>query len=152
MYNTNYHTAGGGDNPSAMKSAIKLMGVGVLCLITGMHLDRKSILKINLSSHFSHNTPEELSANGGKIDSAGDAAAAATDDVGVVKEIAATTKVVEKALNTPVEKIILLGERHSGTNWITDHLQECFGDRVEVSGKTVVVIASFYHASAVQVF
>ena len=26
----------------------------------------------------------------------------------------------------PVEKIILLGERHSGTNWITDHLTECF--------------------------
>jgi hypothetical protein len=27
-----------------------------------------------------------------------------------------------------VEKIIVLGERHSGTNWITDHLTECFQD------------------------
>ncbi len=30
----------------------------------------------------------------------------------------------------PVEKIILLGERHSGTNWITDHLTECFDIKV----------------------
>jgi len=26
----------------------------------------------------------------------------------------------------PVQKIILLGERHGGTNWITDHLTKCF--------------------------
>ena len=32
----------------------------------------------------------------------------------------------------PVESIILLGERHSGTNWITDHLMECFQDQVKV--------------------
>lgn len=32
-----------------------------------------------------------------------------------------------------VTKIILLGERHSGTNWITDHLEECFGKDIEVS-------------------
>ena len=28
----------------------------------------------------------------------------------------------------PVKKIILLGERHSGTNWILGHLTECFQD------------------------
>lgn len=33
----------------------------------------------------------------------------------------------------PVEKIVLLGERHSGTNWITDHLRECFSDSILVS-------------------
>ena len=40
----------------------------------------------------------------------------------------------EKALYTqPVEKIVLLGERHSGTNWITNHLTECFhGDHLKV--------------------
>ena len=40
----------------------------------------------------------------------------------------------EKSLYTkPVEKIVLLGERHSGTNWITDHLTECFhGDHLKV--------------------
>ena len=30
----------------------------------------------------------------------------------------------------PVQQIILLGERHSGTNWITDHLAECFDIKV----------------------
>jgi hypothetical protein len=42
---------------------------------------------------------------------------------------------------TPIERIVLLGERHSGTNWITDHLDECFGDRV---------IVSIYHPSSTQ--
>lgn len=32
----------------------------------------------------------------------------------------------------PVEKIALLGERHSGTNWITDHLRECFQGDLKV--------------------
>ena len=35
---------------------------------------------------------------------------------------------VKIADSTPIERIVLLGERHSGTNWITDHLDECFGD------------------------
>lgn len=29
--------------------------------------------------------------------------------------------------------INLIGERHSGTNWITDHLVDCFGDQIQVS-------------------
>ena len=32
----------------------------------------------------------------------------------------------------PVKQIVLLGERHSGTNWITDHLTECFDIKVSV--------------------
>mmetsp|Transcript_13618 Transcript_13618/g.29444 ORF Transcript_13618/g.29444 Transcript_13618/m.29444 type:complete len:414 (+) Transcript_13618:190-1431(+) len=28
--------------------------------------------------------------------------------------------------------ISLIGERHSGTNWITDHLVDCFGDQIKV--------------------
>ena len=31
-----------------------------------------------------------------------------------------------------VASITLIGERHSGTNWITDHLRECFGDELKV--------------------
>ena len=56
----------------------------------------------------------------------------------------------EKALYTqPVEKIVLLGERHSGTNWITDHLTECFhGDHLKVceTCKTFffIVIKNYY--------
>jgi hypothetical protein len=48
---------------------------------------------------------------------------------------------VKIADSTPIERIVLLGERHSGTNWITDHLDECFGDRV---------IVSIYHPSSTQ--
>eukprot|EP00804_Cyclotella_cryptica_P016976 CCRYP_001902-RC/>CCRYP_001902-RC protein AED:0.33 eAED:0.33 QI:0/1/0/1/1/1/2/0/345 len=33
----------------------------------------------------------------------------------------------------PVEKIVLLGERHSGTNWITYHLQDCFSHGIQVT-------------------
>lgn len=36
-------------------------------------------------------------------------------------------------LDEPVKQIILLGERHGGTNWITDHLTECFGGDLKVS-------------------
>ena len=31
-----------------------------------------------------------------------------------------------------VKTINLVGERHSGTKWITSHLEECFGDRLKV--------------------
>jgi len=31
-----------------------------------------------------------------------------------------------------IKQIILLGERHSGTNWITDYLVDCFGDDIKV--------------------
>ncbi len=36
-----------------------------------------------------------------------------------------------------VEKIVLLGERHSGTNWITDYLIGCF--QYEKSNITVCI-------------
>jgi hypothetical protein len=31
-----------------------------------------------------------------------------------------------------IKKINLIGERHSGTKWITSHLEDCFGDQAEV--------------------
>ena len=40
-----------------------------------------------------------------------------------------------------VESIRLLGERHSGTNWITDHLTDCFGQDLPVK----VEYARFKH-------
>ena len=39
---------------------------------------------------------------------------------------------VEKISSPTVQQIILLGERHSGTNWITDYLVDCFGDDIKV--------------------
>ena len=69
--------------------------------------------------HFSHST----SAMSGEITS-GSGDAAPVDDVGA-KEIDVTAaKLFKKASDAPVDIISLLGERHSGTNWITDHLQE----------------------------
>lgn len=35
----------------------------------------------------------------------------------------------------PVTSINLLGERHSGTNWITNHLVDCFGDQIPVENE-----------------
>ena len=129
--NSDRASSGGvGGNPSAMTRNIKLIGVGVLCFIGGMQIDRGSIVQINFSSHIPHTASKDvLAINGEEVS----AAAAATADDGVAKVIAATTNVVRNASETPVEKIVLLGERHSGTNWITDHLQECFGDRILVS-------------------
>lgn len=34
-----------------------------------------------------------------------------------------------------VKQIVLLGERHSGTNWITDHLTDCFQGNVKVTNE-----------------
>ena len=43
------------------------------------------------------------------------------------------TTVIEPSTPTePVKQIVLLGERHSGTNWITDHLTDCFDIKVGV--------------------
>jgi hypothetical protein len=43
-----------------------------------------------------------------------------------------TTTIPAGGTSVTAEKIriILLGERHSGTNWITDHLKECFQGKV----------------------
>ena len=48
-----------------------------------------------------------------------------------VKEEEEKKEGVDKPNNDePVKQIILLGERHSGTNWITDHLNGCFDIKV----------------------
>jgi hypothetical protein len=112
-------------------STTKVVGVGIFCFVGGMQVDRGSIVQINLSTRF----PHTASANDGKVDPAGDAALVGDDGA---KEVATLAKVFKEASDTPVDIISLLGERHSGTNWITDHLQECFGDRVKVSKKTRV--------------
>ena len=113
---------------------MKVVGVGIFCFVGG-RLNQGSMVQINnFSSHFPHAT----SAKNGEISSGSDEAPVDDD----AKEIAATAaKVFKKASGAPVDIISLLGERHSGTNWITDHLQECFGDRIQVSGKTRVYVA-----------
>ena len=41
--------------------------------------------------------------------------------------------VINSRDNRKASTINLIGERHSGTNWITDHLVDCFGGQIEVS-------------------
>ena len=89
------------------------------------------MVQINFSSHFPHATWAKNSTIGSGSDKT-----PVDDDAKAM--IATAAKVFKKALDTPVDIISLLGERHSGTNWITDHLQACFGDRIQVSGKTRV--------------
>ena len=52
------------------------------------------------------------------------------DDVSIAADVIhpAETRVVNK----PVKQIILLGERHSGTDWITDYLTGCFDIKVNI--------------------
>ncbi len=55
------------------------------------------------------------------------------DVIETEQDSATPTAAIEPSSPTePVEQIILLGERHSGTNWITDHLAECFDVKVSV--------------------
>jgi len=110
---------------------MKVVGVGIFCFVLGGCLNQGSIVQINFLSHFPHATSAKNSTIGSGSDEA-----PVNDDA---KEITATAaKVFKKASGAPVDIISLLGERHSGTNWITDHLQACFGDRIQVSGKTRV--------------
>ena len=51
----------------------------------------------------------------------------------VINDGSSDQKYIEKKISpTSIEQIILLGERHSGTNWITDYLIDCFGDEIKV--------------------
>lgn len=43
--------------------------------------------------------------------------------------------VIHKDKKGPATSINLLGERHSGTNWITDHLVDCFGKQIPVESE-----------------
>lgn len=62
-----------------------------------------------------------------------DDVASASDDVSVDVVATPVEKPAKKSYDEPVKHIILLGERHSGTNWITQYLDECFGQDVKVS-------------------
>lgn len=46
--------------------------------------------------------------------------------------IAVRRRLQEDVSVNNVASITLIGERHSGTNWITDHLRGCFGDELRV--------------------
>lgn len=49
-----------------------------------------------------------------------------------IKDIVELSYVNSTAHGRVIKTINLIGERHSGTKWITSHLEECFGDQVKV--------------------
>lgn len=144
---------------TTMRQNLKLLSVAILCFIGGMQFDSGSVVQVNFSSHeASHEiAPSSSIGNPGTVDAPPPAIAAAQSKFSdhailsasnkgaggntqaVARSAEATTTAVTKKqpppqqTDTPIERIVLLGERHSGTNWITDHLDECFGDRVIVS-------------------
>ncbi len=55
-------------------------------------------------------------------------------NISTAVESTAAEKKAPPTNHKPKDKIVLLGERHSGTNWITDHLEACFqSSKIEVS-------------------
>ncbi|KAL3800301.1 hypothetical protein HJC23_003597 [Cyclotella cryptica] len=56
------------------------------------------------------------------------------DDATMIKKTGSIRRGLQEseAKSALVNAISLMGERHSGTNWIADHLTECFGDELTV--------------------
>ncbi len=126
-----------------MRNSLKILFVAVLSFIGGMQIDRGFIVQI----YFDDSRSDEpvVRSENNQFDNTSPISFVDNDvDVVVVNEpdtnkneIQAAAEKEEKPrgdiMSKPVEKIVLLGERHGGTNWITDHLEDCFGDRIEVS-------------------
>jgi hypothetical protein len=148
-------SSGGG----IMRNSLKILFIAVLSFIGGMQIDRGFIVQIYFDDS-RNDAPSLRSEVGNNNNNKFDAASSTTslslvdNDTDVVEVVVDGTEtqdgtqvevlVEEEAkeentprgdMSNPVEKIVLLGERHGGTNWITDHLAECFGDRIEVRGR-----------------
>ena len=94
---------------------IKLIGISLLCF-AGSILYRETIFDIINSGSGSSVGGVRLGKQQQSVNIDG------SSDQNVEKKISPTS----------IRQIILLGERHSGTNWITDYLIDCFGDDIKV--------------------
>ena len=127
-----------------MRNSLKILFVAVLSFIGGMQIDRGFIVQI----YFDDSRSDEpvVRSENNQFDDTSPISFVDNnvDDAIVVKETDTNNNDIQVAaekeekprgdiMSKPVEKIVLLGERHGGTNWITDHLEDCFGDRIEVS-------------------
>jgi hypothetical protein len=155
-------SSGGG---GIMRNSLKILFIAVLSFIGGMQIDRGFIVQIYFDD--SRNDAPALRSevgNNNKFDAASSTTSLSLVDndtdvevevvvdgtetqdgtqVEVLVEDEAEEKNTPRGdMSKPVEKIVLLGERHGGTNWITDHLAECFGDRIEVRGREYIIVQS----------
>lgn len=99
--------------PNCISSRMKLIGISLLCIV-GSILYRETIFDIIKSGSGGVRLGKQQSVN---------------DD---------GSSDIEKKISPT--QIILLGERHSGTNWITDYLIDCFGDDMKVRFGCVYVV------------
>jgi hypothetical protein len=135
-------TGGGSNGNGMMKNSLKILFVAVLSFIGGMQLDRGFIVQIYFDDSKSEmpvirstnirSDSDSTNKNNNNINNYYGAAEIMDEED--VKEEEEEKRRDDIIMAKPVEKIVLLGERHGGTNWITDHLADCFGDRVEVRG------------------
>ena len=138
---TSTGTGTGSNGNGMMKNSLKILFVAVLSFIGGMQLDRGFIVQIYFDDSKSEMPiirstnirSDSDSTNDNNIINNNYGAAEIMDEEDV-KEEEKEKRRDDIIMAKPVEKIVLLGERHGGTNWITDHLADCFGDRVEVRG------------------
>eukprot|EP00571_Detonula_confervacea_P007757 CAMPEP_0172325308 /NCGR_PEP_ID=MMETSP1058-20130122/53658_1 /TAXON_ID=83371 /ORGANISM="Detonula confervacea, Strain CCMP 353" /LENGTH=399 /DNA_ID=CAMNT_0013041821 /DNA_START=81 /DNA_END=1280 /DNA_ORIENTATION=+ len=121
---------------------LKLLGAAALCFTGGMHFFRESIhLLITQQLSSPDKSPQTMMST---MDAAVMAHGTDIEDDGMIiseprmenpNNVAKHVKEASTKPTKPVEHIILLGERHSGTNWITDHLIECFNEDIKVTNE-----------------
>jgi len=92
---------------------IKLIGISLLCIV-GSILYRETIFDII-------NSGSSSSVVGARL---------GKQQQSVIND--GSSDVEKKSISPTIQQVILLGERHSGTNWITDYLVDCFGDDIKV--------------------
>ena len=96
---------------------MKLIGISLLCIV-GSLLYRETIFDIISSGSSSSVGGTRLGKQQQSVNNDG------SSDQNVEKK--------RSPKGIQIQQIILLGERHSGTNWITDYLVDCFGEDIKV--------------------
>ena len=71
----------------------------------------------------------------GRVLSLADGSSGESDKTSWPRPISSMNPEVSPDTEGAAERIILLGERHSGTNWINDHLEDCFADQIAVTNE-----------------
>mmetsp|Transcript_9395 Transcript_9395/g.18845 ORF Transcript_9395/g.18845 Transcript_9395/m.18845 type:complete len:359 (+) Transcript_9395:90-1166(+) len=127
---------GSGSSPSCptfqkLKLLAFLIAVGyLLFLISG---EETTMFVKSLSSCETFSTDVKMEFQSSSLSTGESSSILITQSETANSAIPNTVGMTIKEGSEPVTKIILLGERHSGTNWITDHLEECFAKDIEVT-------------------
>lgn len=124
----------GNENAHAMsdgtrKGKFMLMGVAAILLCIGGVMHKPNFVK---------NQPPQIKmalSSSREKDGNGNDSKTAT-----VLHTAANATNVNSNITSTVKRIILIGERHSGTNWITDYLKDCFDGEGGIKVSLILLI------------